>query len=130
MSGEQNWEWNQNDALKAAGTITDLRIKLSQAEQLRDQYRGDLTLVNKALDGHAREIIRLTAALETCNDSRLELLQLAESYKAKVAEARIEVLEQAMERMKAHLGLLHNAEVRYAYELLRDRRDALKKETE
>jgi len=42
--------------------------------------------------------------------------------------AQIAVLDEAMERMKAHLGLLRNAELRYAYELLRDRRDALKKE--
>ena len=44
--------------------------------------------------------------------------------------AQIAVLEESMDRMKAHLGLLQNAEVRYAYELLRDRRDALRKELE
>lgn len=53
---------------------------------------------------------------------------LASQEQRRVVEAKIEALEEAMERMKAHLGLLQNAEVRYAYELLRDRRDALRKE--
>ena len=37
--------------------------RLAEVSQLRDQYQGDLIKVNAALDGHANEIIRLTARL-------------------------------------------------------------------
>jgi len=49
--------------LRSEKEIEELKAHLAEVSQLRDQYQGDLIKVNAALDGHANEIIRLTARL-------------------------------------------------------------------
>lgn len=81
MSGEQNWEWNQADANRAADETMDLGRKLSQAEQM-------LVAMTSSRDANSDALLHIS------RDKAL----LSESYQAQIGSLQFQLNEMRNHR--------------------------------